>query len=58
MNQIFRPLPVHVNYEASRDGVIRHRRLKKSVGWVNKMGDLMFSVCVKNYLVHRTIYEA
>ena len=43
MDQDFRPHPVLVNYEASSDGVVRHRRLKKPIGWVSKMGYLMFT---------------
>jgi hypothetical protein len=59
MNQEFRP--VLVNYEASRDGVVRHRKLKKPVGVVNNMGYLNFTVGgekKKRYLCHRIIYEA
>jgi len=41
MDQNFKPHPVLVNYEVSRDGVVRNRRLKKSVGWVNNMGYLI-----------------
>ena len=58
MEQEFRPHPVLVNYEASPDGVIRNRRLKKPVGWVNNMGYLMFGAGKKKYLCHRAIYEA
>ena len=58
MNQEFRPHPVIVYYEASRDGVIRNRRLKKPLKEVyNGMGYLMFSAGGKKYLVHRTTYE-
>ena len=58
MSQDFRPHPVLVNYEASRDGVVRHRRLKKPVGWVNNHGYLLFCVEKRKYLYHRAIYEA
>ena len=58
MDQEFRPHPVLVNYEASRDGVIRHCKLKKLVGWVNNMGYLIFNAVEKKYLCHRIIYEA
>ena len=46
MSQEFRPQPVLVDYEASRDDddVVRHRGLKKPVGWVNNHGYLVFSV--------------
>ena len=58
MSQDFRPQPVLVNYEASRDGVVRNCRLKKPVGRVNNMGCLMFTAGKKTYLNHRIIYEA
>jgi hypothetical protein len=57
MEQDFRPHPVLVNYEASRDGVVRHRRLKKQVGWLNNSGYLRFTVGGKTYYIHRTIHE-
>ena len=50
MSQDFRPHPVLVNYEESRDGVVRDRILKKPVGYVNNMGYLIFSVSSKTYL--------
>ena len=58
MSQDFRPHPVFVNYEASRDGVVRHRILKRPVGWKNNMGYLMFSVGKKKYLCHMIVFEA
>ena len=58
MDQDFRPHPVLVNYEASRDGVVRHCILKNPVGRVNNMGYLIFTAGRKTYLCHRTIYEA
>ena len=57
MNQDFRPHPVLVNYEASRDGVVRHCILKKPVGQVNNRGYLRFTVGKKKYLCHRIAYE-
>jgi len=57
MEQEFRPHPLLVNYEASRDGIVRNRRLKKPVGVVNNMGYLRFSVGGKNYYNHRIIFE-
>ena len=57
MEQNFKSHPVLVNYEASRDGVVRHRKLKKPVGSVNNMGYLIFSAGKKKYLCHRIIYE-
>jgi len=58
MEQEFRPHPLLVNYEASRCGIVRHRRLKKSVGYVNNQGYLCFRAGGKNYLCHRMIFEA
>ena len=59
MSQDFRPHPVLVNYEASRDGVIRNRRLKKPVGFLNNHGYLLFTAGgKKKYLCHRIVYEA
>ena len=57
MDQDFRPHPVLTNYEVSRDGVVRNRRLKKSVGWENNQGYLMFGVGGKKYHIHRAVYE-
>ena len=57
MNQDFIPHPVLVNYEASPDGIVRNRRLKKPVGIVNNMGYLIFTVGGKSYLCHRIAYE-
>ena len=56
MSQDFRPHPVLVNYEASRDGVIRNRRLKKPVGIVSNRGYLRFTVGKKSYYIHRIVY--
>ena len=58
MDQDFRPHPVLVNYEASSDGVVRHRRLKKPIGRVNNRGYLRFGAGKKNYYCHRIVYEA
>ena len=58
MNQEFKPHPVLSNYEASRDGIVRHRRLKKPVGCINNAGYLIFPFGKKIYLSHRIIYEA
>ena len=58
MDQEFRTHPVLVNYEASRDGVIRHCRLKKPVGVVNNSWYLRFTAGKKRYHNHRMIYEA
>ena len=57
MEQEFRPHPVLVNYEASRDGIVRNRRLKKPVGYVTNMGYMQFGVGKKKYLCHRMIFE-
>ena len=48
MSQDFRPHPVLANYEASSDGVVRNRRLKKPVGIVNNYGYLLFGAGKKN----------
>ena len=58
MDQEFRRHPVLVNYEASRDGVIRHSILKKPVGVVNNSGYLRFTAGKKRYHNHTIIYEA
>ena len=58
MEQEFRPHPVLINYEASRGGIVRNRRLKKPVGTVNNMGYLCFGAGGKIYYKHRIIYEA
>ena len=52
MSQDFRPHPVLVNYEASPDGVVRHRRLKKPVGVVDNHGYLRFTAGKKKYYCH------
>ena len=57
MSQDFRPHPVLINYEASRDGVVRNRRLKKPVGIVSNSGYLRFGAGKKTYLCHRIIFE-
>ena len=57
MNQNFRPHPVLVNYEASRDGVVRHCRLKKPVGDVSNSRYLRFTAGKTRYYNHRIIYE-
>jgi hypothetical protein len=56
MEQEFRP--ILDNYEASRDGIVRNRRLKKPVGYINNMGYMQFGVGKKKYLCHRAVYEA
>ena len=56
MCEDFIPHPV-LNYDASRDGVIRNRRLKKPVGRVNNMGYLIFDAGKKTYLCHIIIFE-
>ena len=56
MSQDFKPHPLLDNYEASRDGVVRHRRLKRSVGFLDNHGCL--TAGKKHYYVHRMIYEA
>jgi len=58
MSQDFKPHPVLVNYEASADGVVSHRIIKKPVGWVTNRGYLRFGAGKKSYCVHRIVYEA
>ena len=58
MDTEFRPHPVLVNYEASSDGVVRHRILKNPIGCANNMGFLTFNAGGKLYLNHRFIFEA
>jgi hypothetical protein len=57
MNQDFRPHPLLVNYEASRDVVIRNRRLKKPVCMVSNRGYLRFTAGKNTYLCHIIIFE-
>jgi len=57
MSQDFKSHPILVNYEASPDGIVRHRRLKKPVGADNNMGYLIFTVGGKSYFIHRIVYE-
>ena len=57
MSQDFKPHPVLVNYEASADGVVRHRRLKKPVGFLSNQGYLRFFAGLKKYHCHRFVYE-
>ncbi len=58
MNQDFRPHPILVDYEISADGVVRNRRLKKPIGFVNNQGYLRFGAGGRIYYVHRIVYEA
>ena len=58
IEQEFRPHPLLVNYEASRDGIVRNRRRKKPVGNVTNSGYLQFTVGKKRYYNHRAVYEA
>jgi hypothetical protein len=56
MNQEFRPHPVITEYEASCNGVVRHRKLKKPVGVVSNINYLKFGAGQKCHC-HRIIYE-
>ena len=53
--------PVYVDYEASRDGIIRNKKNRKSIGWVSNMGymeiGINFNKKNKNFRSHRFIYE-
>ena len=55
------PHPIYTNYEASRNGYIRHRRRQNNLGSVSNTGYLRISVCnnlhKKHYFVHRFIAE-
>ena len=51
MDTEFRPHPVITNYEASRGGVVRNRRLKRPVGSPNNMGYLMFHTGKKTIII-------
>ena len=57
MSQEFHPHPILVNYEASRDGIVRHCILKNPIGCLSNMGYLMFSVRKKKYYIHREVYK-
>ena len=57
MSQEFHPHPILVNYEVSRDGIVRNRRLQKPIGFVSNMGYLMFTVEKKCYYIHREVYK-
>ena len=49
MSQEFKPHPVLSNYEASRDGIVRNRRLKNTIKKMyNTMRYLMFTAGGKN----------
>ena len=48
MSQEFHPHPILVNYEASRDGIVKNRRLKKPVGFVSNTGYLRFGAGKKS----------
>ena len=52
MDQDFRPHPVIVNYETSRDGVIGNCKLKKPVGVVSNTGYFIFGAGKKKYHNH------
>ena len=59
MSQEFRSHPLLSNYEASRDGIVRHRILKNTLKKMyNTTGYLMFTAGGKKYYIHRIIYEA
>ena len=54
------PHPIYTNYEASRNGYIRNRRLQNNLGNIINTGYLKISVYnpqFKNYYVHRFIAE-
>ena len=62
MNKIiFAAHPIYDDYEASTDGIIRHKRNKKNIGIVNKFGYIQITVYVngkvKSYRSHRFIWE-
>ena len=53
--------PIYSDYEASRDGIVRHKRLKKTIGTIINTGYILIRVCfnkkIKMYLSHRFIWE-
>ncbi len=36
--------PVYTNYEVSRNGIVRHKRLKKNIGSIIKTGYIQVSI--------------
>ena len=62
MNQkIFATHPIYNDYEASVDGIVRHKRLKKTIGAVGKFGYMQIGVYfnkkIKSLRSHRLIWE-
>ena len=52
--------PIYVNYEASRDGKVRHKERKTSVGRITNTGYLRITVNQQptiKYYTHRLIAE-
>ena len=57
---MFTSHPIYADYEASRDGIVRHKRNRENIGWVSKLGYMQVTVGgekKKKYLSHRFIYE-
>ena len=62
MNQkTFASHPIYVDYEASTDGVVRNKRLKKTIGIVGNTGYMQISIPINKKMKclrsHRLIYE-
>ena len=49
---IFVSHPIYTDYEASRCGIIRHKRLKKNLGWISNMGYMEIGINVNGKKKH------
>ncbi len=49
--------PIYTNYEASRDGVIRHCRQRKPLGNLNNSGYFTFNIGGKKVIVVINLYS-
>ena len=60
-NNDFWSHPFSTNYEANRNGIVRHIKHKKPLGRLNNQGYYQISACDngkrKQFLSHRSIYE-
>ena len=41
---IFATHPIYVDYEASTDGIVRHKQLQNNIGIVDKFGYMIVTV--------------
>jgi len=57
----FWPHPIYTDYEANRNGIVRHIKYKKPIGYLNNLGYYNNTVYdngkKKNFKSHRFIYE-